>query len=68
MRFDQKYVRPAEVDSLIGDSALAESKLGWKATVQPSELAALMVEHDLLSLEGHVVDKPIGQVWAKATA
>ena len=68
VRFDQKYVRPAEVDSLIGDSALAESSLGWKASVQPSELAALMVEHDLQSLEGHVVDKPVGPVWAKATA
>jgi GDPmannose 4,6-dehydratase len=68
VRFDKKYVRPAEVDSLIGDSALAEKSFGWKASVQPSELAALMVEHDLQSLEGHVVDKPVGPVWAKATA
>jgi GDPmannose 4,6-dehydratase len=68
VRFDKKYVRPAEVDSLIGDSALAEKSLGWRASVQPSELAALMVEHDLQSLEGHVVDKPVGPVWAKASA
>ena len=68
VRFDQNYVRPAEVDSLIGDSALAESNLGWKASVQPRELAALMVDHDLKSIEGHVVDKPVGPVWAKATA
>ena len=45
-----------------------EKSLGWKAAVQPSELAALMVEHDLQSLEAHVVDKPVGPVWAKATA
>jgi GDPmannose 4,6-dehydratase len=66
VRFDQKYLRPTEVDSLIGDASKAEKTLGWKASVQPRELAAIMVDHDVAAIEGHVVDSPRGTVWAEA--
>jgi GDPmannose 4,6-dehydratase len=68
VRFDEKYLRPTEVDSLIGDSTKAEKTLGWKAKVQTRELASIMVDHDLAAIEGHVVDRPKGTVWAEATS
>jgi GDPmannose 4,6-dehydratase len=66
VRFDEKYLRPTEVDSLIGDSSKAEKTLGWKASVQPRELAAIMVDHDIEAIESHVVDSPRGKVWDEA--
>jgi len=68
VRLDAKYLRPTEVDSLIGDATKAEKILGWKASVQPHELAAIMVDHDMAALEGHVVDAARGSVWAEAIA
>lgn len=46
VRFDERYVRPTEVDSLIGDASKAHRVLGWSATTLVPELAALMVEAD----------------------
>lgn len=65
VRFDEKYLRPTEVDSLIADASSAQKTLGWKASVQPAELAAIMVDHDIAALEGHVVDRPRGSVWSR---
>jgi len=47
VEFDPRYLRPTEVDALIGDSSLAEKELGWKAKTMPDELARLMVEADI---------------------
>ena len=44
---DQRYFRPTEVDSLLGDPSKAREKLGWKATVSFNELVAEMVQSDL---------------------
>jgi len=44
---DQKYLRPTEVDSLIGDPTKTHKVLGWKAKTHWKELAELMVESDL---------------------
>jgi len=44
---DQKYIRPTEVESLIGDPSKAEQELGWKAKMQWKELAELMVDADI---------------------
>lgn len=66
VRFDERYLRPTEVDTLVGDATKAEKNLGWKATVQPRELAALMVDHDIATLAGYTSDKPVGVVWSKA--
>lgn len=51
VKFDERYLRPTEVDALIGDPAKAADKLGWKATVAPTELAKLMVDADIAILE-----------------
>lgn len=66
VKFDERYLRPTEVDSLVGDSSKAEKVLGWKASVEPEQLAAIMVDHDIASIEGYVPDKPVGSVWSKA--
>jgi GDPmannose 4,6-dehydratase len=47
VRFDSRYLRPAEVDSLIGDASKARENLGWTPKVQVPELARLMVEADI---------------------
>jgi GDPmannose 4,6-dehydratase len=65
VRFDSKYLRPTEVDSLVGDSSKAAETLGWKASVTPEALAGIMVEHDIASINGHVVDKVHGNLWAE---
>ncbi|WP_414575421.1 GDP-mannose 4,6-dehydratase [Anabaena sp. CCY 9402-a] len=47
VEFDDRYLRPAEVDLLIGDPTKAQQKLGWKPSVTFKELVSLMVEADL---------------------
>ena len=47
VRHDAKFLRPAEVDLLIGDPAKAKTKLGWQPEVNFEQLVAMMVEHDL---------------------
>ena len=44
---DERFLRPAEVDLLIGDSTKARTKLGWTTTVSFPELVRRMVESDL---------------------
>lgn len=41
------FLRPAEVDLLLGDPSKAERELGWKRTVDFPGLVSLMVKHDL---------------------
>jgi GDPmannose 4,6-dehydratase len=51
VEFDERYLRPTEVDALIGDPAKAKDKLGWEATIKAPELARLMVDADIAMLE-----------------
>jgi len=44
---DPRFMRPAEVELLIGDSAKAKDVLGWEPTVNFTELVTMMVENDL---------------------
>ena len=44
---DQKYIRPTEVDALIGDPSKAARELNWKAKTHWKELAELMVDADI---------------------
>jgi GDPmannose 4,6-dehydratase len=44
---DKRYIRPTEVDSLVGDPSKAEKILGWKAKTRWKELAKLMVDADI---------------------
>ncbi len=48
---DKKYIRPTEVDALIGDPSKVEKVLGWKATTHWKELAELMVDADIAALQ-----------------
>jgi GDPmannose 4,6-dehydratase len=47
VELDKRYIRPTEVDALIGDPSKVEKELGWKAKTHWKELAELMVEADL---------------------
>jgi GDPmannose 4,6-dehydratase len=47
---DPAYVRPAEVDHLLGDASKARSELGWTAKTLAPELARLMVDADIAAL------------------
>jgi GDPmannose 4,6-dehydratase len=44
---EDRYIRPTEVDALIGDPSKAQKILGWKAKTHWKELAQLMVNADL---------------------
>ena len=44
---DKKYIRPTEVDALIGDPSKATKELNWKATTHWKELASIMVDADI---------------------
>ncbi|NHA68788.1 GDP-mannose 4,6-dehydratase [Phycicoccus flavus] len=44
---DPRFMRPAEVDQLIGDASKARDRLGWRPTVGFDELVHMMVDHDL---------------------
>ena len=48
---DQKYIRPTEVDALIGDPARATKELKWQAKTHWKELAELMVDADLAAFK-----------------
>ncbi|WP_448599827.1 GDP-mannose 4,6-dehydratase, partial [Thermoleptolyngbya sp.] len=50
VEFDERYLRPAEVDLLIGDPTKAKEKLGWQPSVSFEQLVHLMVEADLKAL------------------
>ena len=47
VRQDAKFLRPAEVDLLIGDASKARSVLGWEPEVDFPALVKMMVAHDL---------------------
>jgi GDPmannose 4,6-dehydratase len=48
---DERFMRPAEVDLLIGDPAKAGEKLGWRPRTSFHELVQMMVESDLALLK-----------------
>jgi GDPmannose 4,6-dehydratase len=57
---DPRFMRPAEVDQLIGDYAKAERELGWKPTTTFEDLVKLMVDADLELLQAGVPFKQAG--------
>lgn len=56
---DEKYVRPAEVDLLIGDASKAREKLGWRQEVSFEELVRMMVDSDLALLQKRALGSSI---------
>ncbi len=51
VRVDQKFVRPADVDLLVGDASKARKKLGWRPRVSFNELVKIMVDAELQRLQ-----------------
>ena len=61
VRIDPAFLRPAEVDHLIGDPARAKSALGWEPTVTFQGLVGMMVDADLERL-ARVAPRPFSTV------
>ena len=51
VKFDEKYLRPTEVDALIGDASKAKAQLGWSYKTEPRQLAEQMVAADIEMLK-----------------
>lgn len=47
VRVDEKYFRPAEVETLLGDPSKAKSILGWEPEITVEAMCADMVREDL---------------------
>jgi len=47
VKIDPRFVRPAEVDTLLGDPSYAKDKLGWVPEVSFQQLVEMMVDYDL---------------------
>lgn len=54
VRVDEKFLRPAEVDLLVGDTDKAYKVLGWQPTISFDELVKEMVRSDLESLSSYL--------------
>jgi GDPmannose 4,6-dehydratase len=48
VELDKRYIRPTEVDKLVGDPSKIEKELGWKAKTHWHQLATLMVDADFM--------------------
>jgi len=59
VKLDKRYLRPSEVDSLIGDASKAEKILGWKAKTNWKKLAELMVDADIQLLDDKLSGRKI---------
>lgn len=57
VRQDQRYMRPADVECLLGDPTQAKVRLGWKPSTPFKEIVRRMVREDLRRL-GHYDSKP----------
>ncbi len=60
VKIDPRFLRPAEVDQLVGDSSKARDKLGWVPKTSFEELVHLMVDSDLELLASGVPQKQAG--------
>ena len=60
VKIDPRFLRPAEVEHLIGDASKAHEQLGWKPRTSFAELVAIMVDSDLELLASGVPQKQAG--------
>jgi GDPmannose 4,6-dehydratase len=60
VRIDPRFLRPAEVEHLIGDASKAREKLGWEPRTSFEEMIRLMVDADLDLLRSGVPQKQAG--------
>ena len=54
VELDPRYLRPAEVDLLLGDASKAHKKLGWKPKVGFQELVHMMVDADVALVQQRI--------------
>jgi GDPmannose 4,6-dehydratase len=59
VEFDERYLRPAEVDALCGDASKAREKLGWTPTVTFKELVRAMVDADREALADQLAGRAV---------
>ena len=59
VKIDKRYLRPSEVDSLVGDASKAQKVLGWKAKTKWKKLAEIMVEADIQLLDDKLSGRKI---------
>lgn len=63
VELDEKYLRPAEVDLLVGDASKARAELDWQPNVTFKELVRLMVDADVaMATEGHAQREGFGDI------
>jgi len=62
VKFDERYLRPTEVDALVGDATKAREELGWTPTIDGAQLAKIMVDADMEALENE------GRPWIDAVS
>jgi len=60
VRIDPRFLRPAEVEHLVGDASKAREKLGWEPRTSFEEMVQLMVDSDLELLASGVPQKQAG--------
>jgi len=59
IKIDKRYLRPAEVDALIGDASKAKKKLNWEAKTKWKALSELMVDADIQLLDDKLSGRKI---------
>jgi GDPmannose 4,6-dehydratase len=62
VKIDQRYFRPAEVETLLGDPSKAKEKLGWVPEITVQEMCKEMVAHDLDKAKQHATLQKHGHV------
>jgi GDPmannose 4,6-dehydratase len=60
VKFDERYLRPTEVDALVGDASRANKALDWTPKIHTPELARIMVDADIEALDA------AGRPWIDA--
>jgi GDPmannose 4,6-dehydratase len=62
VKHDPRYVRPAEVDILVGDSSKARKTLGWEPKVRFHEVVRIMVDADMALLSRETPREHLGRL------
>lgn len=67
VKFDERLLRPTEVDHLRGDYSSASKKLGWSSDMDVETLAQTMVAYEIENLEKKAPDTPKSRLWLEET-
>jgi GDPmannose 4,6-dehydratase len=64
VKIDQRYFRPTEVETLLGDPSKAKQKLGWIPEITAESMCSEMVKNDLEHAKKHALLKQYGYEMA----